>query len=159
MDARKLTIQSYGDLNRVIGVTRANVITNNVRRYATSRDYYTAASKAFGQVYSLMRGEQIAQPMKHFSNLCIALMLGLIVAMGKVFRHASSFRAPKPEDLIRYPESGILQDVYASYTHTERTYSPPSSSSDSSSGSSCSSCSSGGGSSCSSCGSGGSSSF
>ncbi len=155
MKVRKLTIQSYGRIYTDITVQRANSITNNVRSYATNGDYYGAASRAYQQIHAVLNGNRIAQPMKHFSNVCLALMLGLILAMQNVFRRISSFHRAPPEKMLLFPNRPLLTHLDTDYLVTERTYSPPSNDSGSSS---CSSCSSGG-SSCSSCGGGGSSSF
>ena len=153
MNIRKLTIQSYGSMYDVLTKSRANTITNNVRRYATKGDYYEAARRAFSQMLSLMRGNRIAQPMKHFSNACIALMLGLILMLSRVFKTVSR-RAPETDELVVLAARPVVfNSPQLTYTGEDREYSPPSSDSGSSSG--CSSCSRG----CSSCGGGGSSSF
>ena len=166
MGVRKISLQNYGYIESLLPSSYANTITNNVRNYATRKDYYGCASRAFSQVLTLMEGNRIAQPMKYMSNASIALMLGLMIMLLQVFRHASSFTRPNVRTLIAASAAGALSvfALNAVVTGSERKYSPPSSSSGSScsscssGGSSCSSCSSGG-SSCSSCGSGGSSSF
>lgn len=158
MEVRRISIQSYGDMYDIITIGRANEITNYVRNYGTRGEYYELARIAFGQELQLMRGNEIARPMKHFSNACIALMTGLIVMFMSVFKYASTFRRPDLREMATAITAGAFTLGAAKAVHTgqTRTYSPPSS--DSSSGSSCSSCG-GGGSSCSSCGGGGSSSF
>lgn len=160
MNVRKISLQNYGYIESLLPSSKANTITNNVRNYATRKDYYGCASRAFGQVLSLMEGNRIAQPMKYLSNACIALMLGLLLMLLLVFRHASSFVRPAAGEVLAAAGAGALSlyALSALKTGDDRRYSPPSSDSGSSGGSSCSSCG-GGGSSCSSCGSGGSSSF
>ncbi len=152
MEIRRVTIQSYGAMYEVLTPARANSITNNVRNYLTRGEYYTASQKAYSQMNSLLRGNRIAQPMKHLSNACIALMVGLILMIGRVFRQSSTFRR---EDEAQVIGATALAFAAAAVVNRgqKREYSPPSSDS----GSSCSGCSSG--SSCSSCGGGGSSSF
>ncbi len=159
MNVRKISLQNYGYIESLLPSSKANTITNNVRNYATRKDYYGCASRAFGQVLSLMEGNRIAQPMKYLSNACIALMLGLLLMLLLVFRHASSFVRPGAGEVLAAAGTGALSlyALNALKTGDDRRYSPQSDSSDSG-GSSCSSCG-GGGSSCSSCGSGGSSSF
>ena len=154
MKLRKVTIQSYGKMYDVLSVSRANSITNYVRGYLTRAEYYAGAQAAFLQMNSLMRGDRIAQPMKHLSNACIALMVGLMVMLGFAFRSASTFRRSEEAQTVA---ATAFAFAAASVVGLEaiREYKPQSDSS----GSSCSSCSSGGGSSCSSCGGGGSSSF
>ena len=150
MNLRKVSIQSYGRLYDVITVSRANSITNNVRNDLTRGQYYAASSKAFAQMDSLMRGNRIAQPMKVLSNVCIALMIGLMLVLSRVFRYATTFRRPVLAQIV---STTALSYTVGSMIHkgTSRRYSPRSDS-DSSSGSS-----GGGGSSYT--GGGGSSSF
>ena len=158
MNVRKISIQSYGLIEESISSSYANTITNNVRGYATRGDYCGTASNAYYQILQVLEGNRIAQPMKYFSNACIALMLGLIIMISAVFRHSSSFIRPSVSTLLAYTVGGAVT-AYALkrvLTGSERRYSPVTSSS---SGSSCSSCGGGGGGGCSSCGSGGSSSF
>ncbi|MBQ6612079.1 MAG: TPM domain-containing protein [Oscillospiraceae bacterium] len=152
MEIRRVSIQSYGAMYEVLTPARANSITNNVRNYLTRGEYYIASQKAYSQMNSLLRGNRIAQPMKHLSNACIALMVGLILMIGRVFRLSSTFRK---EDEAQVIGATALAFAAAAVVNRgqKREYSPPSSDS----GSSCSGCSSG--SSCSSCGGGGSSSF
>lgn len=152
MEIRKVTIQSYGEMYDVLTTARANSITNNVRNYLTRGEYYSAAQKAYSQMNSLMRGNRIAQPMKHLSNACIALMVGLMLMIGRVFRQSSTFRKSDEAQVIGATALAFATAAVVSRGQ-KREYDPPSSDS----GSSCSSCSSG--SSCSSCGGGGSSSF
>ena len=157
MNIRKLTIQSYGEMYDVVTKARANSITNYVRNYATRGEYYSAAKIAFGQIYDLMRGSRIPEPMKHLSNACIALMAGLIIMLMTVFGFASTFRVPTGKEIIAAGTAAFaMTTVHTAFRGITSRYSPQS---DSSSGSSCSSCGGGGGSSCSSCGGGGSSSF
>ena len=154
MNLRKVTIQSYGAMYDVITSSRANSITNNVRNYLTRGEYYAASRMAFSQMNSLMHGNRIAQPMKILSNACIALMVGLMLMLQRVFRYASTFRKPSVPQIVGATALAFTAGA-AVCTGSKKRYSPRSSDSG---GSSCSSCSSGG-SSCSSCGGGGSSSF
>ena len=158
LNVRKLTIQSYG-VDDIITKSRANSITNNVRNYATRGDYYQAASKAFNQINSLLDGNRIAEPMKVMSNICLALMAGLLLMFRFVRKSVSTFTRPSSSEVLRRGMAPlVIREVRVTREEDLREYSPPTreSSCSSCSSSSCSSCSS---SSCSSCGSGGSSSF
>ena len=155
MEVRKLTIQSYG-IDNVITKSRANSITNTVRSYATGMRYYRSAAEAFDQIYSLLEGNRIAEPMKVMSNICLALMAGLLFMFFYTRKQVSSFSRPSPSELLQEGMAPLkLTSAKMVPEGIRSVYSPPSTDSSSSS-SSCSSCSS---SSCSSCGSGGSSSF
>ena len=103
MEIRRVSIQSYGAMYEVLTPARANSITNNVRNYLTRGEYYIASQKAYSQMNSLLRGNRIAQPMKHLSNACIALMVGLILMIGRVFRQSSTFRREDEAQVIHGP--------------------------------------------------------
>ena len=126
MNLRTVSIQSYGTLYDVITSSRANSITNNVRNYLTRGQYYTGASKAFSQMDSLMRGNRIAQPMKVLSNICIALMIGLMLMLRQVFRYASTFRKPNLPQIIGATALAFTAVTVAG-NGSRRTYSPLSS--------------------------------
>lgn len=165
MNVRKLTIQSYGAIYQSVNDSLARSITDNVSRYATSKQYYECASNAFSQIHTVIAGEQIPEPMKVMSYVIISVMAGLVIAILAAF--ATRFKKEKDPIIatIKPFGSGKLVSSNLKYvkirtdTRVVRTSSGGGSSCSScSSGSSCSSCSSGG-SSCSSCGGGGSSSF
>lgn len=154
MNVRKVSVQSYGTINDTITADRANTITNNVRNYLTKGEYYGGASTAFRQIFRLLDGGRIPQPMKYLSNAAIALMLSLMLMLPFAFRYASTFKKGDPI-LIAGAGAAALAFTGVAAKFKGNDYQRISSDSG---GSSCSSCSSGG-SSCSSCGSGGSSSF
>ena len=79
MDNREIYIFSDGANYSVITKSKANVITDNVYRFASAGDYYGCASSAFSQMQTLLEGNRIAQPMKYVSNALLALILGLLI--------------------------------------------------------------------------------
>lgn len=160
MNVRKLTIQSYGTIYDYVNDSKARSITDNVSHYATSRDYYTCAKTAFGQIYQVVNGEKISEPMKYISYAVIAMMLGVIIALCLAFSKRFN---PLRRDYPRAKVTGsvnILGQLNAALARTERIY--VSSGSSGGGGSSCGGGGCGGGSSCGGgggCGGGGSSSF
>ena len=78
MSARQLTIFSDGQIYRTVTTAEAETITDNVYRQARSGNYYACARSVFQQIGSLLRGEQIARPMKIISNVLLALVLALL---------------------------------------------------------------------------------
>ena len=168
---RKLTIQSYGDIESVINDSVARSITDNVKSYASGKQYYLCAKNAFSQMFTKLDGGTIPEPLKIAGYIVIASMLGIIIVLSVAF---SALCNPLVKNAIAYSGmrmkakgkvNGIMGIQYIGSTTVHR---PPRpvyvssgrSCSSCSSGSSCSSCSScSSGSSCSSCGSGGSSSF
>ena len=85
MKARKITFQSYGKINDAVTSSYARTVTDNVSHYATDENYYRCASEGFSQVYRLLEGERIAQPMKYLSYAMLSLMLGLLLSSLFVF--------------------------------------------------------------------------
>lgn len=79
MDNRELYIFSNGTINKTITAAYANTITDNVYRYASNGDYYRCASEAFEQIYTLLSGHRIAQPMKYICNALLALISAALI--------------------------------------------------------------------------------
>ena len=164
MDIRKLTIQSYGTINESLTDSFARSITDNVKGYATSEDYYTCCKTAFSQIFMVCENLHISEPLKISGYIVISLMSGLILAIAIAFSRVNNPLLKAGLYTINEPyqiEGGFKTPIDAVYVSETTVYRPPVSSSSSgsgcsscSSGSSCSSCGGGGG-----CGSGGSSSF
>ncbi|MEE0957644.1 MAG: TPM domain-containing protein [Ruminococcus sp.] len=85
MNVRKLTVQAYGDILKSVTPSVARSVTNNVKDYATRKEYYNCAKQAFEQMHQVIRGESIAEPMKYTSYAVIALMTGVIIALCVAF--------------------------------------------------------------------------
>ena len=79
MRYRNLWIYSEGSVYRTITTGYANTITDNVYRYASRGEYYDCGYHAMEQIYTVLAGGKIAQPMKHISNLLLALIMGLLI--------------------------------------------------------------------------------
>ena len=99
MDNRVIQIYSDGSVYRVITSDYAKTITDNVYRYASDGNYYRCASKAYEQIYTLLQGQKIEQPMKYISNLFLALLLALLANYFLV-RLLSRTRKPGPNELL-----------------------------------------------------------
>lgn len=102
MNNRKLTIQSIGKINEYVTDSKARSITDNVKSYASSKDYYSAAKEAFSQMYNVIRGENIPEPMKYASYAVLALIIGLIAALAFVFSKRAN---PLTEDTKQFAEA------------------------------------------------------
>ena len=79
MGNRNIWIYSYGYNYRIITKAYANIITDNIYRYATQGEYYASASEAFAQIRTLLDGGRIAMPMKYIGNALTALILGFLI--------------------------------------------------------------------------------
>lgn len=175
MNMRKLTIQSYGEINNFVNDSLARSITDNVSKYATSKNYYSCAKNAFSQMLDVCENRRINESMKVTGFAVLSVMAGLIIALGVAFskRHNPLQAENSQKGLVYQAEGGFAPGATVRRVSSKTVHRAPrvvvssggSSCSSCSSGSSCSSCSSGSsGSSCSSCGgggcgSGGSSSF
>ncbi len=102
MSNRKLTIQSIGKINEFVTDSKARSITDNVKSYASSKEYYTAAKEAFSQMYNVILGENIPEPMKYASYAVLALIIGLIATLAFVFSKRAN---PLTEDTNQFAES------------------------------------------------------
>ena len=126
MDDREIRIHSDGKVYRTITNAKANTITDNIYRYATREEYYLCAEHAFEEILSVLKGQRIAQPMKVLSNICIALMIGLMLMLRQVFRYASTFRKPNLPQIIGATALAFTAVTVAG-NGSRRTYSPLSS--------------------------------
>ncbi len=134
MTYRQLIIHSDGDVYDVITSGYATSITDNIYTYATDGDYYTCASMAYSQIYTVLEGGFIARPMKYICNFLIAVGVGVVVNFIIVFATSSSKRAGEAEIIGATQHSYVANDVKISIIDKKTVYSPPSSSSGGGSG-------------------------
>ncbi|MCM1185611.1 MAG: TPM domain-containing protein [Lachnoclostridium sp.] len=109
MDNRKIWIFSDGAIYKVINENYAETVTDNVYRYATNGEYYRCSAQAYDEIYTLLQGGRISQPMKYISNLLLALILALFVNF-LLAGYMSKLRAPSDNE--------ILDNAVADFSHT-----------------------------------------
>lgn len=127
MDERYIRIYSDGKIEKTITASYADTITDNVYTYASKKDYFTCADKAFDQILSLLKGQWIAQPMKYISNALLATILALLINYFLVM-FLSMSRKPSDTQLINAIHSRInVTNTSVSHTRQTKTYSPISS--------------------------------
>ena len=83
MDNRNIWIHSNGKIYNTVTSSYADTITDNVYRYASSKDYYMCAYKVYEQELALLKGRRISQPMKYISNALLAVVAALIINYGR----------------------------------------------------------------------------
>ncbi|MBR3002630.1 MAG: TPM domain-containing protein [Clostridia bacterium] len=129
MDNRKIYIFSDGENYKTITSSKAETITDNIYTYATKKQYYQCAKEAFSQIYILLEGGKIAEPMKYISNGLIAIMLALFVNF-VIFRSVTKAKATGSGELLKECES-YFEHTPPEVTETgeHRVYSPIESSS------------------------------
>lgn len=134
MDNRKIWIYCDGAIYKTVTKDYADTITDNVYTYASAGNYYQCASSAFEQAETLLKGHQIAQPMKYICNALLAMIAALLINFGLVNLFS---RTGKTSD------SELLSHALGYFSHSAptvcfefetKTYSPASSDSGSSGG-------------------------
>ena len=124
MGQRMLYIKSNGAISEIVSNAYSNTITDNIYRYASEGDYYTCASKAFAQVYTLLSGGKIAQPMRYISAALLALILGLMINY-LIVRTVSKPRKAGAGEIIDAADVDFrLRDPAAHHINTTKVYSP-----------------------------------
>ena len=135
MDCREIYLVTEGSTRKALNSARCNSITDNTYIYATEshdRDFYTCASETFSQVYTVLDGGKIAQPMKYICNALFAIMLALFFNYFVVMR--LSARSPKRNEIMQVSLRN-LQSCIHRYTYTSnKKCNPPGSSGGSGSG-------------------------
>ncbi|MBE6017768.1 MAG: TPM domain-containing protein [Lachnospiraceae bacterium] len=127
MDNRKVYIFSDGAMYKTITRSKAEVITDNIYRYATKEDYDSCAVKAFEQINTLLEGHRIAEPMHIIGIAFISILLGLIICFIMIW--SSTKRKPVgSRELIRGTDTSVrITEPEASFVSYSKTYSPVSS--------------------------------
>ena len=129
-------IFSRGKNEKIITKGKANIITDNVYKYASDKKYYDCAKEAFSQILSLLKGEKIKEPMKYISNAVISLIISSFIGF---FMSYFFFRIKKATGVDVIKNSKVAFEVGkadVNLTGTNKVYSPRASSSGSSGGTS-----------------------
>ena len=127
MDNRNIWIHSDGAVYKVITSAYADTVTDNVYRYASDGDYYGCAREAFAEIYALLEGQRIAQPMKYISNALLAMILALLANFGLVICLTRLRRPGEDALLANISRRFRFTKPDAVYTHQTKTYDPVSS--------------------------------
>jgi uncharacterized protein len=127
MAKRNIYIHSNGAVYNTITNSYADVITDNVYKYASKSDYFTCASTAFQQEATLLAGRRISQPMKYISNALLALVIAILINY-IIVRTVSKKHAATQNELV----SGIfvnnaLNNSRVVLVRQTKTYAPRSS--------------------------------
>lgn len=102
IDMQKRIIYIYSDGSNYTTITseKAEIITDNIYRYATKKQYYKCATEAFSQINTLLKGGKIAEPMKYISNAVIAVMLALFINF-TIFKLATRNKTASNKEQIK----------------------------------------------------------
>ena len=127
MSNREIYIFSDGTNYRTVTKSKAYSITDNTYRDATNKEYYRCASRTFKQIYTILDGGKIAEPMRYTSNIFIAITLAFFFSflyiLGKSrIKKASDSTIVKNCDIdFKIGETSVIK------TGQHRVYSPQSS--------------------------------
>ena len=134
MDDRQLWISGFGECQYMVTDSYCYTITDNVYTYATGGDYYECAAQGFEQIYAVLQGKDIPQPMRYTCNFLLAIAIALVIN----FLIVTSYSKKRTPSLSSVKDSMIyhcdIHNPQATFTHERKVYNPPSSSSGSSSG-------------------------
>ena len=124
MGQRMLYIKNNGAISQIVSNAYSNTITDNIYRYASDGDYYTCASKAFSQIYTLLDGGKIAQPMRYISAALLSLILGLLINY-LILRAVSEPKKATAGEIIDAANVDFrLRNPAAALVNTSKVYSP-----------------------------------
>lgn len=129
MDKRMIYIVSAGENYKHITDSKADIITDNIYRYASRKEYYECAEKAFEQIGIVLDGGKIAEPMRHASNVVISIVLAFFINFFIVLNASKLKKAANSEVLKNCDIAFEAGNVSGAKTGTHKVYSPPSSSS------------------------------
>ncbi len=125
MYTRYMYIRNNGGIDKIITNQKSDLITDNNYIYATNKEYFECASRTFDQIYTLLEGGKISEPMRHISNsilaIYIAFMFCYFILMNKV-------KVKKQIKLKKYNKSFEVGTGDAKYIGDRKVYTPPSSS-------------------------------
>lgn len=132
MANREVYIFSDGANYNVITKGKAYIITDNIYKYATNKDYYSCATVAFDQINTLLDGGKILEPMRYISNVVIAIVVAFFINFFIVVGASKIKKAGTNEVINTCDIEFQISNVVGKRTGTRRKYSPVSESSGSS---------------------------
>ena len=127
MDNRYIYIFSDGNNYKYITNSKANIITDNVYRYASRSEYYECSSIAFSQMYTVLSGGKIAEPMRYISNIIIAIVIAFFINFIGIMSLTRIPPAKATEILKNCNIDFNAGNVRTAKTGTHKVYSPQSS--------------------------------
>ena len=124
MDNRMIYIYSAGYNFNIITNNKAEIITDNIYKYAASGNYYECAQEAFVEMKTILDGGKIAEPMRYASNVVISLVIGFLLTF---FFVAASMRIKRSSNSKKVDSFGrhvAIANISVVASGTHRVYSP-----------------------------------
>ena len=128
MKTRYILVYSAGSVvEKNLGRAKCDTIADNVYTYASDKQYFQCATKAYEQIGKVLNGMHIAQPMKVVSNLFIAFVAGFVI-MYLVALSKSKVGKTSDDELLKYVATNFTANNPTDVvTGTTKTYCPRSS--------------------------------
>lgn len=82
---RQIAVYANAEGKKIIREIDARAITDNVYTYASDGDYFGCAQAAFSQMLTRCQGGEVASPMRHVTNLLMAIVLGVLLNFLRVY--------------------------------------------------------------------------
>lgn len=134
MSNRKIYIFSDGKNYNIITTGKAQIITDNIYGYAKRAEYYKCSKLAFEQIYTVLDGGKISEPMRYASNIVLSLVIAFFIGFLRVLKNAK-IPSPTTQEIINgCAVSFAVANIVGTKIGTHTVYVPPSSSSGGSSG-------------------------
>ena len=124
MGNRLLYICNGGEYRNSITNAYSRTLNDNVYRYASDGDYYACASNVFRQIYTILQGGRIAQPMRYICAFLLALILALTANYMLVLLFTGTSKATERDIIDAAKVDFMFRNPTAVNDHTERVYSP-----------------------------------
>ena len=124
MDKREIYIYSDGSNKNIITSRKATIITDNIYRYASRGEYYKCAKEAFNEINTLLAGGKIMEPMRHISNIFIAIIFGFLLNFLILVKHTKMRKAKAKEILNKCDINTSISNIKANKIGVEKVYSP-----------------------------------
>jgi uncharacterized protein len=106
MDNRQIYIYSDNANYKVITDAKATYITDNIYKDATAGDYYLCAYRAYEQMYTLLNGGQINEPMRHISAALLGILFSMLICFIIISAHAK-LKQPSVEELLKVTQRDV----------------------------------------------------
>lgn len=129
MSTRELWISANGDIYKTVTDSYSNTIADNVYTYASDGNYYECARRVFYQANMLLEGRKISQPMKHVSNLLLAMVLAVVGVFGYILLISNKSKPSRSAVLGGTKQRHHFSNFAVTYLRTNSKYSPQSKSS------------------------------
>ena len=124
MDYREIYLEMDGAIYKELRSDKADTITDNTYSYASKGQFFTCADTAFDQVFQVLEGHRIAQPMKYTCAALLAILVAFIFNFGIINRASKLKSATNKELLDSALKTVTLSDTSAQFVKETKRYSP-----------------------------------